>query len=233
MTILSTLADIATAIGIDVPSVIFTSTDREIVELRSTANRAAKAMAKHYDWQALKTLATVTGDGVLEDFALPTDYWRQINKATLWVASMPHTPLEHVTDTDTWLGIVTAGTTAIPGQWTIYGNQVHIRPAMASADTAKYFYITKNIVAPASGANKEAFTLDTDTFRLDEEVLGLEVIWRWKAQKGLPYAEEMRDAGIALEEAVARDKGSKILVVGTQRMPGGFDAVPPYPWTIS
>ena len=208
--------------GLTVPTAVYASTDRENVELADVANTVAEDMARHYDWQVLKTIATITGDGTTEDWSLPTDYGRQLQKAMLWVASRPYYPLQHVTDTDTWLGIVTSDIQLSTGQWTIYGNQVHIMPALASADTAKYYYITKNIVDPVSGANKEAFTLDTDTFLLDEKVLRLGIIWQWKANKGLPYAEDMASYEMALAEAVGRDKGSKNITIGAQRVRGGL-----------
>lgn len=232
MTVLSTIADIATVIGLDVPLAVFSSTEREHVELQSLANRTAKAMAKHYDWQALKTLGTFTGDGTTEDFAYPDGYWRMLNDAQLWTTAQPYRALQHVTSTNTWRGIIVSGLTVSVGQWTIYGSQFHIRPAMATGDTATFYYITQYIVDPVSGSNKVAFTLDTDSFLLDEEVLGLGMIWRWKANKGLPYAEAMTDYEIALADAVGRDKGSKIITIGTQRMPGGGDADIAYPGTI-
>ena len=104
--------------------------------------------------------------------------------------------------------------------------------ALASAVTAKYYYITKNIVDPVTGANKEAFTIDTDTFLLDEKVLRLGVIWQWKSNKGLPYAEDLASYETALAEAVSRDKGSKVITVGAQRLPGGFGAEHAYPHTV-
>lgn len=233
MTILSAIQDACVNVALAVPTAVFSSTEREHVELASIANSVALQIAKSYDWQALKTIATVTGDASTEDFDLPSDYSRQLMKTTLWVASRPFYPLQHVLDTDLWLGIVTSTASLSLGQWTIYGSQVHIRPALALADTAKYFYITNKIVHPATGANKAAFTIDTDTFLLDEEVLELGIIVAWKQLKGLPYGEDMESYEIALSEAIGRDKGSKILVVGTQRYPNTGDMVYAFPGTIT
>lgn len=232
MTVLTAIQRASTVLGLTVPAAVFTSTEREHVELQDAANEVAETMARHYDWQRLKTIATLTGDGVTEDFSLPTDYGRQLLKATLWVTSRPFYPLEHVPDSDMWLGIITSDIQVSLGQWTVYGDQIHIRPAMATGDEAKFFYITKNIVDPASGADKPLFTLDTDAFLLDERVLRLGIIWQWKASKGLPYAEDMVNYEIALAEAVGRDKGSKIITVGVQRMRGGMNADYAFPGTI-
>ena len=217
MTVLTAIQKVSTVIGLEKPLSVFGSTVRELVELQDIANEVAESISKAYDWQILKTIATITGDGATIDFPLPTDYARQIQKTTLWVLSRPFSPLQHVTDTDLWLGIVMSNLVTAIGQWTIYGNQVHIMPALAAADTAKYYYITNAMVMPAAGPNKQYFTLDTDTFLLDERVLRLGIIWQWKSNKGLPYAEDLATYEIALQEAVARDKGSKAITVGFQR----------------
>lgn len=230
MTVLSVIQRAAPKMGLTVPTTVFASTEREHIELAETANAVAEDMAEHYDWQALKTLATFTGDGVTESFSLPADYKRQLKKTTLWVTSRPLYPLQHITDTDEWLGIVTSGLETTTGMWTIYGNQVHIMPALATGEDAKFFYITKNTVDPVSGSNQEFFTLDTDTFLLDERAHRLGIIWTWKQQKGNAYAEDMANYEVALAEAVGRDKGSKIITVGTQRWGNGAEYA--YPGTI-
>lgn len=223
MSVLTAIQRACPKLGLEVPVAVFSSTERELVELAEIANDAAEEISKAYDWQALKTVATLTGDASTEDFSQPTDYHRQLLKTKLWSSTRPGSPLEHVPDADTWLGIVTSGLTVSTGQWTIYGGFVRIRPAMALAETAKFFYITKNRVDPASGSNKEFFTLDDDVFLLDESVLRKAIIWKWKESKGLPYAEAMADYEIALAEAIGRDKGSKILIVGMQRLPSGWE----------
>lgn len=232
MTVLSAIARACPKLGLEVPLSVFSSTEREHVELAELANVVAEEIASAYDWQVLKKISTITGDATTEDWPLEADYDRQTLKATMWVASRTGAPLEHVLDFDRWLGIIVSTATVSSGQWIIYGNQIHIRPALALADTAKYPYITTAIVDPASGANKAAFTIDTDVFLLDESVLRKGIIWRWKEQKGLPYAEAMQDYEIGLAEAVGRDKGSKILTIGAQRWRGGIDADYAFPGTI-
>jgi hypothetical protein len=77
------------------------------------------------------------------------------------------------------------------GAWTIIGEQVQIKPAMAAATTAQFYYITNKIVKDKDGVPKTTFTADDDVFRLDERVLKLGMIWQWKANKGRAYSEDM------------------------------------------
>lgn len=212
MTVLTALQAACTVIGLDVPSVVYGSTEREHVELASLANEIAKRIATEADWQRLKTIATITGNAIIEDFDLPSDYSRMLKKARLWASSKPSVSLFHQPDSDAWLYDTAAGYTFIYPQWTIYGGQIHIRPAIALADTVKFFYIS-NYVA----AGKASFTSDADVFLMDERLLTLGVIWQWKANKGLPYAEDMANYSDAVSVAIGNDKGSNILIVGQPR----------------
>ncbi len=221
MTVLSAIQRACTPIGLGVPAAVFSSTEREHLELQDVANTVALDIADFYDWQKLKTLATITGDGTTTAFNLPSGYSRMLKKAELRASTFPGSPLEHITDTDEWLRIVVSGLTAGIGQWTIYNNQIHILPALANAATAKFFHITDLIVHPASGANKTRFDMDTDTFLLDEVCLEKGIIYLWKRNKGLPYSEELQDFNDSLSERAGNDKGSKILVVGRQRFGNG------------
>lgn len=223
MTVLTAIAQACSVMGLTVPLMVYGSTDREQIELQDVANEVNEGLVRAYDWQALKKVATITGDGTTKDFTILTsapDYRRMTQKATLWIKSRPFYPYEHIVDSDLWLGIVTSNLITTLGQWTIYSDQIHIMPALANADTAKFFYISANAVTPISGAAKPRFTLDTDTFFLDERILRLGIIWQWKANKGLPYAEDMATYEIALQTAIAKDKGSKIITVGKQRYSG-------------
>lgn len=220
MTVLSAVQQACSVMGLNVPIAVFGSTDREQIELQDVANEVNEGLVRAYDWQSLKAIGTITGNGSSTSFPISTiapDFHRMTQKSTLWVTSRPFYPLEHITDTDLWLGIVTSGLTTTLGQWTIYGDAFNIMPALAAADTAKFYYISSSSVMPSTGSNKSRFTLDTDTFRLNERLLRLGVIWQWKSNKGLPYAEDMANYEIALQAEIARDKGSKILTVGTQR----------------
>lgn len=234
MTVLDVVQKVSTVIGLNKPLAMFSATDRELVELQDVVNEMAETIAKAYDWQVLKKIATATGDGTTEDFTLTTigtGFQRMLQKATVWVASQPYMPADHITDTDEWLGIITSNLVPVQKMWTIYGDQIHIKPALDAADTAKFYFITDRIVQPASGTNKAAFTLDTDTFLLSERVLRLGTIWQWKSNKGLPYAEDMASYEIALQQEIARDKGSKILTVGRQRS-STFGATTAWPGTL-
>lgn len=230
MTILSAIQNVCKVVGLDVPPAAVASTTREHVELTALANEMADRIAQSHDWQSLKSLATMTGDGATQSHSLPTDYARMLKKAQVW-SSLLETPLTPISDTDEWLGLDVQAFDFVINAWTIYGDQMHIKPALASAVTAKYFYISNQIVAPENGSKKTEFTADDDVFRLSERLLTLGMIWQWRAHKGLPYQEDMQTFEALKEALVSQDKGSRMMRLGTVRLPG--DLTTSYPQSVT
>lgn len=219
MTVLSVAKDVCRVIGLSEPDALFSSTERKYVELRSVMQAAALDIAQRHDWRLFSGQATITGDGATVDFDLPSDYSRMPKDAQVW-SSQYQAPLEAVTSLNDWLGLETISFQMVISAWIIYGGQVHIKPVLSTGVTAKYFYQSDKIIAPDSGSNKSAFSADTDTFRLNEELLRLGSIWRWRANKGQPYAEQMADFEEALSIEIGNDKGARLIATGTRRIPG-------------
>lgn len=229
MTILSVVADACKVIGLEVPTGLLASTDREHVELVAVAQEMAERIARGHGWQLLSRIHTITGDGTTEDWSLPSDYDRMPVKAQLWSSAL-ETALSPIPDIDKWLSLDVQSFDFVLNAWTIYGGEMHIKPALASGVTVKFFYQSNLIVAPNAGANKATFTADGDTFRLDEQLLKLAIIWRWKEAKGQSYSEWLDDYEELKERLVSRDRGSRVVRIGTRRMPA--DVRTAYPQAI-
>lgn len=228
MSILSVIKQVCPVIGLTVPDVVFSSTDREHVELQTLANEMAKRIAfDGRDWTRLKVLETITGDGNALGFNLPSDYRRMLKKANVWPSATPHSPLTHYPDSDRWLAMTIQNYQGLTGAWTMIGDQILIKPALPNLATASFFYISDLIIKDKDGGPKAEFTSDDDVFRLDERVLKLGMIWQWKANKGQAYAEDMVTYEDALAVASGNDKGSNILTVGTPRLQAGAECAFP------
>jgi len=213
MTVLDVAKDVAPKIGITVPSQLFAATSREMVELRLFIKETADDIATVFDWQLLKTLHTITGDGAATGFTLPSDYDRMLTTASVW-SSRYLWEMAHVVDTNRWLELLTLPYTQITGSWTIYGGQFHILDTMANGDTAKFFYLSNLIVSSSGGSNKDAFSADDDSFRLSEKLLALGTVVKWKAQKSQPYDEDLALYNIELAGLMDKDGGSKPTLSG-------------------
>jgi len=231
MTVLAAIQGAAAVIGIEVPTAVYSEVDREMVELQHLCNEMATRIYKEHDWELLKTLETITGDGSTLTWSLPSDYGRQVKDMNLW-SSRIETPLTHIVSTDKWLELDVQAYQYVIGVWQKIGGVISIKPATLSTETVKYYYISNLIVSPSgAGSDKVAFTDDTDTFRLDERLLKLGMIWQWRANKGLPYGEDMENYENALGQLINEDKGSRILVVGARRRIRGVNVS--YPESIA
>ncbi len=216
-------------IGVEIPSAVFSGTDRTQLELKATVNKCVRMISRAHTWQKLKVQASYTGDGSEEDFDLPDDYNWMPDDTRLWSSDTKCT-LVKIRSDDEWLGIDVQDITTAHRSWIIFGGQIHFKPALQSAEIIRHFYQSTALVEPASGTAKSAFTLDTDYFRLDEDLLALAIIYVWKMDHGNPYAEQLNDYEIAKEKLIARDKGATIIAQGRMRMPRGVTLA--YPGSV-
>ena len=239
MTVLSVVKDVCYAVGVNPPTSMFAASvqPRTQAELLSLANEMAQRIAyDSRDWTALKKYATFLGDGVTTAFPMPADYKRMLLTGQVRKASSPRTPLRFVADTDEWLTRrMESASDAAAGEWTLIGEHMHVWPVLPVGDSVQFVYLDKFCIKlsappPPPGVNySEVFVADDDTFRIDERLLKLGMIWQWKANKGSPYAEDVGTYGDAMQSAMGADKPAPIIV---DRQPISAAVNPSYPWPV-
>lgn len=234
MTVLSVVQQASTRMGIKRPELVFGASDRTSYALQDTVNEVAKMVAfdTGNDWTALKRSATFPGDGVALGFAMPADYKRMLKKADVWCGTQR---LTHYSDTNEWLALAARGFLPATGAWTLIGSMMEIRKGgatspLASGETVQFPYLSNEIVRKPNAAGfAEGFTTDEDQYVLDERLLRLALIYRWKQDREQDYAEAMSDYQDALAQVVGADKGSRILTIGQPRLSGDATFAFPYP----
>lgn len=207
------------------PATLFSTTDPFSLELADLAGDVAVDIAESYDWRRLMTLAAIPGDGASIAFDLPAGYDRMPKKEDIHSANWKTANFRKARDLDDWIYIQDTAISGTPGSWIILTGKLQIFPAMPIGETARFYHLTNKIVALSATVDgtKAMFTLDTDCFVLSERLLTLGLIWRWRAQKRMEYAEDLANYEVALQRAIAKDKGSNILTVGAKRVPSGVN----------
>jgi hypothetical protein len=209
----------------DQPTSLFSTTDPFAAELLLCAKDTAESLIKEeHDWRALTLMATLTGDASTVLFPLATtapSFQRLIKNAKLHSLRFRNATFRAAADLDEWLFIKDNLLVGSPGNWVLLNNAVQIFPPMPVSDTARFFYISNYYALSSGGTPQAAFLADTDTFALDESLLRLGIIWRWKADKGRDYSESLKNYEIAKSAAMTGDKGSQSIVVGRQRVTHG------------
>lgn len=194
----------------------FSSSQQVAVEMADLANEVAADIVASSPWRALTKVATIDGSQG-EAYDLPADYSRmsgEIDDPATWFWG--YTPFNDVNE---YLQFKTGGfLLAGNGGWIILGGQLQFYPAPSSG--ASYPYVSGWYARSETGTAKAAFDADTDTFILPERLLTLGLIWRWKAQKGLEYAEDLNMYEIALSQESSRDRGFFALRAPVNRFEG-------------
>jgi hypothetical protein len=232
MSLLSVVQDVCAVVGVEIPTSVFSNipAKRTAVEMLALANEMAQRIA--YDsreWTKLKLVNTFTGDGVTEAFDLPNNYKRMLMTANVWRSGLPLMPVRFIPDTDEWINRRMRNFIDPRGEWTMYGGQMHIVPALIPGETATFVYLDKNAITLASGGTSDNFMADGDKFRLGSRLLKLGMIWQWKANKGSPYAEDLSTYDDAIMIEMGSDKPSPI-IIGRQTISGiAANVAFPYP----
>lgn len=188
---------------------VFASTSQIAVEMADLSNEVAADIIKSHDWRALTKVAQVVGDGGFA-YPLPADYDRMVLGSDVDDAASWFWGYDHFDSVNEWMRF-RSGTYSIvsPGGWIILGGELQFYPAPNG--TAQYPYISNQYARAENGTPMAAFMSDGDSFVLDDRLLTLGLIWKWKAQKGYDYTEAMADYEKALAQSQARDKGARVL----------------------
>jgi hypothetical protein len=231
LTVLSVAQKVALYTGLEVPSVLFTNTSRTWLEMQVIINDCVKQILDEYDWQALKKVATITGDDIEEDFPMPDDFDRMVRDADMWTNFMPFWNGQQVQDVNSWLAMEESGffAAAVP-LWIIFDNLFHVRPVLGAGSTLKYFYVSSYLVkeTPSAAGTATDFTADTQSFVLDERLLTRCVVYNWKQAKGLDYAADLQQYENDMAYAIGKDKGPRRIQEGRGQRLGGWPSGWPF-----
>lgn len=215
MTLKSVVDSAAIRVVGNAPTAVMSSQDQIAIEMRDLVNDVAVAIADSNDWREITKIASFTGDGVQTAFPIPEDYDRMtvnngIRDMKNWFWG--YFPFDSVNE---FLMMQENGFALLsPGGWIILNDSFNFVPAPNG--TAQFPYISKFIVKGADNALKSSFTADDDTFLLSERLLTLGLIWRYKAQKGLDYTEDLATYESDLSQKQARDRGQRSVRHGIQ-----------------
>lgn len=227
MTVLSALQSAAVRLIGQKPTTFFSSQNKFEMQMVDIVNEAARDIVRSHEWRALTKVATIAGDGTTTSFAIPDDYDRMSlaqsmhdNKSWLW----DYTPCP---DLDTWIALQNGQVlAAVPGWWIILDGSFQFYPSPSG--TASFPYISKAYAKSNTGTLKTAFDNDSDTFRIDEDLLVRKVRWMWKEMMGFDATNDQSDFNMLFSQLSARDPGSRVIRSSDRRdfPSSGW----PYPW---
>lgn len=193
------------------PTVAAASIDPKVLQIVELINEGGQELGARHSWQVLTAEATFNTlaaelQGLITSIA-GVDYAFAVNE-TMWNRSQrrpvfgPKSPSE-------WQTLKAQFSSGPWISWRLRGNQVLFFPIPAAGQAIYFEWCTKFWCTDSTGATgKSAFTLDTDISKLDERLLVLGGIWRFKKANNLAYEEDFNKYESAVNDSITRD-GSK------------------------
>jgi len=216
-----TLSEILDAVllesSVDTENVYYASTDPAVRRLVAMADRSASRLAAAHDWQALRRTYTLTLDSNT-DYALPSDFGALVAD-TAFQDSYIH-PIDMRTDPEYWGYLQSASSGVGPrARFRILGDRLHVY-APQSGQTVRYEYLSNHPIVDTDGTTtKQRWEADTDTFRLDDDLLVMDLVWRYQRLIGLEAWQDHRTEFMSHMRTVkGREAGAKTIIGGEYDM---------------
>lgn len=214
MSILTIIQGAADLIGLPRPSSI-SATDTSTRQLLALAQEEGEELARRHDWRALIIPASITGDGTSLLFDLPVDFQRLAGGAALWRENTLVMPLVGPVSQADWVAITNSITVGVQKAYRLVSGQIEIYPAMAAGEVVKLEYLSSHFVLSSDGLTRRSeWKQDTDYTGLPERLLRLGLRWRWRAQKGLDYAQAQDTYEQELSREAFADRGARPIAFG-------------------
>lgn len=201
--------------------------DPKVIQMVELINEDGQELAARHSWQVLTNEATfitvaTESQGLITTIA-GADFNFAVNE-TCWNRSRQR-PLYGPLSAQQWQTVKAQFAQSPWGQYRIRGNFFLIYPVPVAGDLCYFEWITKNWCTDSTGATgRSAMTVDSDIGKLDERLLTLGGIWRWKAAQKLDYQEDQEKYELAVNDAIARDGSKPVLDLSG----GGTDFYPGY-----
>jgi hypothetical protein len=219
VSLLSIAQAVSDDIGLDVrPVSIVGNPDVDAQRLLRFASRVGSELATRAPWQALRLLRSFTATATETQVgAIPADFLR-FSPETLWDETNSFSITGPVSATEYQarkFGLESAGYTGIQRWFTRAGNALMIWPVPDAGVTMSFSYQSNAFCQSAGGTPQSAWTADTDTGRISEELITLGVIFRFLMADGQPFQQAQADYERRLAQEIANDApAARVLAAG-------------------
>lgn len=217
--ILQIVREVAGRVGVNKPNTATGSTDPQVVQLVALASEETQELSGRFDWQSLiveQSFVTVNAEsqGYVSGFIPPaavvvipaTKPMRKIVNETMFNRTT-HFPITGPLTPTGWQGLKAVTTVAgFYSRYRIRSGQLLFYPAPAAAQSVFFEYIAENAISNLDGSLfKLTYTQDDDFPLVDSRLIKLGLRWRWRAAKGLDYAEDFNTYERAVLDSMTSD----------------------------
>lgn len=223
MSLLSVVTAVTQRLAITVPNAVAGSQDPQIIQLMALLNEEGEELAARYQWQKLNQQATFTTVATEVQGSLSTiaPGYKFIINDTIWNRDLRR-PVFGPLGPQYWQQMQAMFMQGPWNQYRIINDEIHFVPVPAAGEACFFEYTTSYWCESSGGTPQASYQADTDVALLDENILILGLIWRWKAAKGLDYTEDFNKYDKRVLNAMTQDASKPVLNMGEVK----FDIYP-------
>lgn len=211
---LSVLQIIQTAckrIGILAPTVALGSSDQQIIQLVALCEEEGQSLADRHQWEALQVeaLFTTVASQAQTSLATIAPSFNYIVNDTIWNRTLRR-PVYGPTSQQDWQQKKAIQLNGPFNSFRIIADVINFYPTPAAGQVCAFEYISRNWINTGT-TSSSVFLTDADTPKINDQLIVLGLIWRWKAAKGMDYAEDFAKYETRVMDAMGRDAGKATL----------------------
>lgn len=199
-----------------VPTAVATSSDPQIIQLLALLNEEGQSLAERTNWQALTNEATFTtvATEIQGTLATVAPGCKFVINDTIWNRTLRR-PVFGPLAPQIWQQQKAMFMQGPWNQYRIVGGSIKFVPVPSAGESCYFEYVTKNWATDSTGATGQpCFLADADLSLLDEQLLELGLIWRWREAKGLEFDTQYKKYEARVIDAIGRDASKPVLNMG-------------------
>lgn len=231
-TVLAVIQQFAGRRGLPVPASVLGSTDAGVIQMMRILEEECIALAARGNWQTLMNEYTFTSVATESQGTIATGFgsapvalngYRYMLPELMWDRTS-RIPIVGAITPNVWAYLKTMGITGPYSQFRFRGDSLITIPVMTAGHTVAFEYVTSNFVnlAGVTSAGASRFAADTDTIRLQDDIVLQGLSWRWLKAKGFAYAEDFNAYEDLVKDQLAREKPARTL-----NLAGGYQGFRP------
>ena len=244
MSILTILEDACNDIGLPVLSSI-AQNDQTVKQLLRMANKEGHALINRYDWQRARKIIThttvsatsqgnilaITSVTAASITGMSSPYGHIIND-TIWDQTQQR-PIYGPLTPQHWQGLTASSTTGPFSEYRIINNQLLTVPVPTAGNIWQFEIKSRFFCESSAGLGRDRWKNDGDLGRLDEELMTLGIVWRYKKAKGMDYSEDFMEYERRAINEMGKDGGKPTLNSGGDYEYRPFINIPDGSWNMT
>lgn len=215
MTLLTIINNAQDQLGLPRSASVMASTDQTTRTLRALSNVEGQSLQQRANWQNLNLETVHTALAQIDQGPLSTVMpgYKFMLGNTIWDRTL-NIPIYGPLEPPQWQALVSMVVTGPYVGYRIWGDHLWMYPAPTAGDEIAMEYASKNWCQSSGGTPQSAWAADSDTGKLDENLMTLGLVWRFQQSKGFAYADNKDMYETQVLQAIAREASRSTLNIG-------------------